>query len=163
MLLYVFRHGIAHDRLDPDCPPDPERALTPLGVKRTRAAARGLAAIGVRPELVVTSPYLRAKQTAEIAAELLGCRRKLEFSEHLLPGGGASAFLTWLAERDVDSALCTGHAPNLDLLVAMATTRGETYTVLKKAGAACVEIASGGGRLVWLMEPKTLRRLGKTA
>src|SRR5581483_8354066 len=76
MRLYLMRHGIAIDREDPDCPPDPERFLTPKGIQRTRAAARGLRALRVKPAALLTSPYVRAVQTGEIVCEVLGLDAK---------------------------------------------------------------------------------------
>src|SRR5690348_2092989 len=72
MRLYLMRHGIAIDREDPDCPSDPERYLTPKGIQRTRAAARGLRALRVKPAALLTSPFVRAVQTGEIVCEVLG-------------------------------------------------------------------------------------------
>ena len=72
MILYLVRHGIAVDRNDPKSPPEPERPLTAKGVQKTRAAALGLQALGAKPDVLITSPYVRAAQTAEIFAEALG-------------------------------------------------------------------------------------------
>src|SRR6202140_5468933 len=72
MRLYLVRHGVAVDREDPDSPPDTERPLTPKGVKKSHAAAVGLRALGVKPDAVLTSPWLRAVQTAEIFCEVIG-------------------------------------------------------------------------------------------
>ncbi len=58
MILYLVRHGIAIDREDPKCPPDTERPLTPRGMKRSHAAALGLLAMKIKPD-VTTSPWLR--------------------------------------------------------------------------------------------------------
>src|SRR5258707_3959262 len=68
MQLYIVRHGIAIDREDPKCPPDPERYLTEEGVQKTKQVAKGVAALGVTADLFLTSPYVRAAQTAEIFA-----------------------------------------------------------------------------------------------
>src|SRR5260370_10145207 len=70
MRLYLMRHGIAIDREDPDCPAEPERYLTPKGIQRTRAAARGLRAMRVKPTTLLSSPYVRAVQTAQIFSEV---------------------------------------------------------------------------------------------
>src|SRR5580693_4225458 len=72
MLLYIVRHGVAMDPTDPKSPPEPERPLTAKGVQKTRAAALGLRAWGAKPDVLITSPYVRAAQTAEIFAETLG-------------------------------------------------------------------------------------------
>jgi len=83
----LFAHGIAIDREDPKCPSDPERFLTPEGLKKTREAAKGFAAIEDSPKLFLSSPYVRALQTAEIfAGELHSSKSKIEKSESLLPG-----------------------------------------------------------------------------
>ncbi len=105
MRLYLMRHGIAIDREDPDCPPDPERYLTPKGIQRTRAAARGLRALRVKPTALLTSPYVRAVQTGEIICEVLGLDcKQLKTTDALKPeakpgqvGGGVDA-----AERGSD-------------------------------------------------------------
>src|SRR5260370_10699873 len=66
MKLYIVRHGIAIDRDDPKCPPDPERYLTEEGVEKTLQAAKGAAGPGGGPGLFFTSPHGRAAQTPEI-------------------------------------------------------------------------------------------------
>src|SRR5437870_13101791 len=87
MQLYIVRHGIAIDREDPKCPPDPERHLSEEGVEKTKAVAKGLASLRVAPGLFVPSPYTRAVQTAEIFGDALDySKQKIRRSELLLPG-----------------------------------------------------------------------------
>ena len=76
MILYLVRHGIAIDREDSDCPPETERYLTRDGIKKTREVAKGIRGLKVEPSLMITSPYVRSAQTAEIFAEALGYSRE---------------------------------------------------------------------------------------
>src|SRR5207245_7854934 len=100
MLLYIVRHGIAIDREDPKCPSDPERYLTPEGLQRTREVAKKLAKLIGPPKAFISSPYVRAVQTAEIFAEALGISKtKIEKTEGLLPG----------AERSEEHTLNSSH------------------------------------------------------
>ena len=71
MEIYVVRHGIAIDREDPKCPPDPERYLTEEGIEKTKRVAAAVAALTASPDLLLSSPYVRAMQTAEIFAAAL--------------------------------------------------------------------------------------------
>ena len=64
MEIYVVRHGIAIDREDPKCPPDPERYLTEEGIEKTKRVAAAVAALSATPDLLLSSPYVRATQTA---------------------------------------------------------------------------------------------------
>jgi phosphohistidine phosphatase len=148
VLLILFRHGIAIDRGNPACPREEDRFLTDEGVKRTEAAARGLARLGLHPGQIMSSPWLRARQTAEIAA------RALDFDEDRIE-------IT--AVRQV---LVTGHAPHLDeVLDEVVGIGGYGGTRLKKAGAAAVEFtvsSPGAGRLEWFIPPRALRALGDT-
>ncbi len=170
MQLYIVRHGIAIDREDPKCPSDPERFLTPEGLKKTREVAKGFATLGDAPNLFVSSPYVRALQTAEIFADVLEyAKAKIEKSEHLLPGAEPAALFRELSRelsrrKSVDSVICFGHAPQLDELIAFALGSKRDLTALKKAGAACVKLTRvhpGAGTLVWLMAPKALRKLSE--
>jgi len=87
MQLFIVRHGIAIDREDPKCPPDPERFLTDEGIEKTRQAAKGVAEIGAVPDLMLSSPYVRAAQTAEIFATVLEYpKQKIQKTDLLLPG-----------------------------------------------------------------------------
>ena len=170
MHLYIVRHGIAIDREDPKCPSDPERFLTPDGLKKTRAVARGFAALGDAPKVFFSSPYVRALQTAEIFAEVLKYgKAKIEKTEHLLPGAEAGGFFRELSRqvsrrKSAESVICFGHAPQLDELIAFALGSKRDLTALKKAGAVCIELTRvypPTGSLIWLMPPKALRRLAK--
>ncbi|MGH9793695.1 MAG: phosphohistidine phosphatase SixA [Candidatus Acidiferrales bacterium] len=163
MLLYLMRHGIAIDRDDPNAPPEAERHLTPKGVEKTREAARGLRALGVKPRTVLSSPYLRALQTAEIVCEELDLSlSKLRRTPELLPEAAAADFFRALRKLHAEEVICFGHAPNMDHLIAHALGAAHPVTVLKKAGVACVELQAPGARrgtLQWVVTPKMLRKM----
>jgi phosphohistidine phosphatase len=167
MRVILFRHGIAHDRSDPDCPDDPDRALTEEGRKKTRRAARGLGVVGCRPTRILTSPYVRARQTAEIVAEVLGLAPpQVTTTEALVPEAAPYAIFHALHAFTAtdDEVLCAGHAPHLDRALALAITGGRVpVTSLKKAGAALLQLDDlprPHGDLVWLVPPKILTELG---
>jgi phosphohistidine phosphatase len=166
MQLYIVRHGIAVDREDPKCPPDPERYLTEEGVDKTKQVAAGVAAMGVTADLLLTSPYVRAVQTAEIFAAALECsKQKIRRTDLLLPGAEPSSLFRDLAkERQASSVFLFGHAPHLDDIIATALGSKRHLTALKKAGVALVElkrISPPLAELVWLATPKLLRKAGK--
>jgi phosphohistidine phosphatase len=166
MDLYIIRHGIAVDREDPKCPPDPERYLTEDGIEKTKQVAKGLAALGVAPDLFLSSPYVRAMQTAELFAGVLGYpKQKIRRTDLLLPGGEPSLLFRELAKDKQSSAvLLFGHAPQLDDLIATALGSKHHLTALKKAGVAFLElkrISPPSAQLIWLAPPKLLRKTAK--
>jgi phosphohistidine phosphatase len=162
MILYIVRHGIAVDRTDPKSPPEAERPLTARGVKKTRSAALGLRSLGAKPDLLITSPYVRAAQTAEIFAETLGSApNKIRVSEALKPAADPAEILKELSQLKAREVMCFGHAPHLELWIShLAGARGP-FTDLKKAGVACFERPAPHGKwsLLWLLTPKLLREL----
>ncbi|HLZ92389.1 MAG TPA: histidine phosphatase family protein [Candidatus Acidoferrum sp.] len=164
MLLYIVRHGIAIDREDPKCPPEAERYLTEEGMERTRQMAKSVAALEAHADLMVSSPFVRAKQTASIfAAALEYPEDKIRESESLLPGAEPATFLRELArEKNASSIFCFGHAPHVDGLLASALGVKGHVTAMKKAGVALVELrrfSPPAGRLIWLVTPKLLRKV----
>lgn len=110
MHLYLLRHGVAED--SPPGSNDAERALTRDG-RRKLAETLGLAAqAGVHPSLILTSPYKRAVQTAEMAKQLLGHPKPLQQTSALTPN--ASAKTAWeeiRGHRSESSLLLVGHNP----------------------------------------------------
>ena len=163
MQLYIVRHGIAIDREDPKCPPEAERYLTEEGVEKTKQVAEAVAALGIQADLMFSSPYVRATQTAAIfASELEYSKQKIRRTDSLLPGAEPGAFLRELArEKDVSTVLCFGHAPHVDGLLAAAVGASRHITSMKKAGVALVELkklSPPNGQLVWLITPKLMRK-----
>ncbi len=166
MQLYIVRHGIAIDREDPQCPPDPERFLTEEGIEKTKQVAKGLAQIATVPDLILSSPYVRAMQTAEIFAKFLEYpKAKIRRTDLLLPGAEPLQLFRELSkDKDSSVVFIFGHAPHLDDVLATALNSKHQITALKKAGAALVElkrVAPPAGELVWVSTPKILRRVGK--
>ena len=166
MQIYVVRHGIAIDREDPKCPPDPERYLTEEGVEKTKQVAAGVAALSASPDLLLSSPYVRAMQTAEIfAAALEYPKQKIRQTDFLLPGAEPTLFFRELVkDKQASTLFVFGHAPQLDDLIATALGAKHHITSLKKAGVALLElkrVSPPSGQLVWLAPPKLLRRKGK--
>jgi phosphohistidine phosphatase len=165
MQVYLIRHGIAVDREDPHCPPDTERPLTPKGRKRSRAAALGLRALDVEPNAVLTSPWLRALQTAEIYCEAMGYPSKKIIRTDSLKGTSAPAdLMRELQSMKARVVLCFGHEPHLHLVIGHVLRTSAKITELKKAGLALLELermAPPQGRLLALYPASTLRLLAK--
>ena len=166
MQLYIVRHGVAIDREDPKCPSDPDRFLTAEGIEKTGEVAKGVAKIADTPDVMLTSPYLRAAQTAEIFADALEYpKQKIRKTEALLPGAEPLQLLRELGkDKDQSTVFVFGHAPHVDELLATALGSKHHITALKKAGVALIELrrlVPPSGQLVWLATPKLLRRVGK--
>ncbi len=166
MKLYLLRRSITTKPSTANSVPEPERTLTPRGIRRARRAARGLRFLKVAPELILTSPLPRAVQTAKLVARQLGIGKdKIQKTLTLAPEATPQAFFDELAGRKEASVLCVGHAPHIDLaLVKSLGTRESCFSKLKPAGAACVEmdeVAPRRGKLVWLLEPRALRLAGR--
>lgn len=166
MLLFLVRHGIAIGREDPRCPPEAERYLTSEGLRKTREIAEGAAALGLPAAPIVSSPYVRAVQTAEIFATVLELpRREIRRTELLLPGAEPRLFFRELEKlKETQAVYGFGHAPHLDSLIAIALGAKRSVTRLRKGGMACLElsrVAPPSGELVWLATPKMLRSIRK--
>jgi len=172
MLLTLLRHGAAMELKDlppgPDgrLPVDDERPLTDRGRRRLKKAARGLRRLRVRPDRILHSGLVRAKETAEVVAEGLEIEVP-SFVEvaALLPDAEPAELFSLLPTLGVEEVLCVGHAPNLDrVLAAVCNAEGRVISALGKAGAARLELPEPGaasGRLVWVLPPKLLRRVGE--
>lgn len=164
MILHLFRHGIAIDREDAACPSEHDRFLTPKGIAKTQAAAQGLRAVGLKPNVILTSPLLRAVQTAEIACEAFGYPvKKLRHIDALKPDAKPGDLFDELSGLKAEEVLCVGHAPNLDEVIAFAIGSHTTVTSLKKAGLGSIEIESFSpphGAIIGIYSARALRFLG---
>lgn len=153
--LVLMRHGVAeaHDAR----PTDAERALTPEGLEAAGRAARGLVALGVRPDVVVTSPLIRCRQTAELVAGAAAC--PLHADMRLAPGMTSDDVLDVVLEHpDARTILLCTHQPGLTYAVADLT--GCAPVDFKRPGAAVLRIerpAPGGASLAAVLPPRILR------
>ena len=166
MRLYIVRHGTAIDREDASCPPDPERYLTKEGIAKTREAARGTKRLGIRPDQMISSPYVRAMQTATIFAEVCGFpTNKISTTDALLPEADAARIFRELEKmKRGEEIFCFGHGPNVDGVVSRAVGAPRPITSLKKAAVACIEferLSPSAGTLLWIATPKILRAISR--
>lgn len=168
MDVYILRHGPAEEP-GPEWPDDHARPLSEEGKLKTRGAACGIKALGVVPDAIYTSPLVRAKQTAEIAAKVLGVTSRLHETPHLAPGGEPDALFAAIREHTpgADAVMLVGHEPDLGCLASRLLT-GNAHGMdapLKKAGLVRIEIdepsARGGGTLRWFLAPGHLRSIGR--
>lgn len=164
MLLYLIRHGVAVDRDDPKAPPEAERPLTGKGIQKTRAAALGLSEIGAKPDVFISSPYVRAVQTAEIFADVFGFRPdKIRLTDALKPAANPAEIVKEIQHIRAGEIACFGHAPHVDLAIAHLSGARAVFTELKKSGIASFEHSAPHGRWIlrWLVSPKLLRDLAQ--
>lgn len=166
MHLIVIRHAIAMERDEHALTgrPDSDRPLTDWGRRRMRKNARGLQRIAPPPDLVATSPWLRAADTAAVVAETLGVER-VETVDALLPDHPPDALADWLnARADLQTVAVVGHEPHLGALVTWLLGGGAASRVEFKKGGACflrIDPPAGPGSavLVWHLTPAQLRGL----
>jgi phosphohistidine phosphatase len=163
MRLLIIRHAIAVPRGTPDIPDD-ERPLTKRGRRRFRTAAAGLAELVKRPDVVISSPLPRARETADIAAKAFGKRVEV-VEEAALAGGSVDEISRMLERYPGDSTVAiVGHEPDLsELLAKILGTPHATRLTFKKGGAALVDLpgsATAGGSLIWYLPPRAMREAG---
>jgi phosphohistidine phosphatase len=168
MRLLVIRHAIAGDRdafAAETGQPDSERPLTAEGRKKMRANARGLRTVVPALEILATSPFTRARQTADVVAEAYDGLTVTELPA-LAHGGSREELLEWLRGRRADDVALVGHEPDLGGLIAwLVTGDGPPFVTLKKGGACLLDCPDAPGpghcELSWVLTPKVLRRLGR--
>jgi phosphohistidine phosphatase len=162
----LFRHGIAANR-EEWTGKDGDRPLTDKGKRRVKGAAAGLKRVDVRPTHIVTSPLIRAVDTAKLLHATFALRSPPQLVKELLPGASSEAAIGLLQDLPGGSCVvCVGHEPQLGMIASMLLTgRSSSAFPLKKAGACLVElplpVKPGGGRLVWWLTPSQLRTIGK--
>jgi len=162
--LYIIRHGIAEERGD-KWPDDSRRPLTEEGMSRLKKSARGLIEIGVEFDIVLTSPLVRARQTADIVAAAFNTRPMIAVLESLSPGVSPQTVLSDLEAHAKRSRIAlVGHEPGLGELAAklMSARRPIEF----KKGAICrIDVAAlppaGPGHLRWFLTPRLLRKIAK--
>lgn len=163
MRLYLVRHADAVPRGTPGYPHDAQRPLTEAGQAQAKAAGEALKRLKITPDVIVTSPYLRAAQTADHVARIFGLSAMVREADALHPDGTpADASLGLRSLSAHDHVVLVGHEPHLSAWLAHLVSGDDGVRLLfKKGGAACVDVervppARGTGTLRWLLTPKQL-------
>ncbi|HUI05986.1 MAG TPA: phosphohistidine phosphatase SixA [Verrucomicrobiae bacterium] len=158
MRLYLLRHASASDV----APSDAERQLTKEGEEESRIAGAALAELGVQPAHIFSSPLVRARQTAQIAAKELKFSGDLGTLDELLNDTPTSSLLKALKSFDITSELLLiGHVPSLsEHLASVVGAKNPAGFPFGKGSLACIELKQlrvGSGQLRWFMRQKQLR------
>jgi phosphohistidine phosphatase len=159
MLIYLMRHADA----EPKRPggKDEERRLTEKGIEVTDRVSRGLKRMGVMPDLILSSPFVRAFETADIVRRTLGISRGVVKVHELVPDSDFDTLMKILSNLDVGSVMLVGHEPMLGEFTAwmICSARAVEY---KKNSIACVEISNFSrcaGSLRWMIHAEQILNL----
>jgi phosphohistidine phosphatase len=162
---YIMRHGIAVTRGSAGFSDDSKRPLTPEGRQKMRQIVKGLSRLGFDVDWIVTSPLVRAVETAEIVAESLGANVPMDFCDALSPGESAEALISFLAKRpNRKRVLVIGHEPDLSEMAARLLGAGRHANLAFKKGGCCLITFSefppkSPGQLAWWLTPRLLRKM----
>ena len=158
MQIYLLRHGIAENARTGQ--PDSERALTAEGREKLRRVLRRARAAVVNPSAILSSPYRRALETAEVAAETLGYKSEIERTPALVPE--ASPYDAWeeiRTRRPDASVLLASHEPLMSSLAAFLLGCPALQVDMKKAALVRIDCdrlgAQPRGVLKWMLTPAT--------
>jgi len=164
VVVYLMRHGIAVDPAPGTS--DADRALTAEGVRKTARVAAGLRQVGVKPDLVLSSPLRRAEETAHLVADELAVKAAVELYPPLAGGCPARDVIKGLRPyRAAREVLLVGHQPDLGALASYLLTGSENLAPLpfKKAGVAAIVVGGlpprAAGMLDWFLTPGQLRAI----
>ncbi len=165
--LYLVRHAVAAER-GPDYPDDDQRPLTPDGVEKWRAAVAGLRRLGLQVDVVLTSPLVRAADTAAVLAAGLKPKPRVVTVDELRPGARladvVAAVTAQAGARRASRLALVGHEPDLGELAAKLL--GARGAVEFKKGAVCrIDVTratpGGPGLLRWFLPPRALRDIAR--
>jgi len=162
MNIFVLRHAVAVERDDWHSD-DAARPLTPDGEVQQRKVCAAMKGLGLKFDLISSSPYARAKRTAEIVAEELNLKKQLQFSDELTPDGSAKKWVREIAglERSPENLLVVGHEPYLsELISVLLTGKAKMEIDFRKSGLCRLKADSleydRCATLVWLLSPKQM-------
>ena len=169
MYLYIVRHAIAVEAGTPGYEDDSQRILTDKGRKKMVRIAQGLKELEESLDLILTSPYLRATQTATILRKVFNLKKdKVVETEHLTPMGYVDQLIHEINEKygELERIAVVGHEPSLSTLVSVLVAgEPELSLTLKKGGVCRLSVGSlQYGRcatLDWLLSPSQLVELGE--
>ncbi|HLZ43632.1 MAG TPA: histidine phosphatase family protein [Candidatus Sulfotelmatobacter sp.] len=165
MILYFLRHANAGEHvMNPK--KDEKRALDKEGIEQCGYIGRGLAALNVQVDTIVSSPLKRCTQTASLVGNEIGYEGKLQIDAGLRPGAGFADFRKILEKyAKLESVMVVGHNPNLSqfLGTVISDSGCEASVDLKKGAVAKVEMRRTTGTMQWCLTPKVLRTLYETA
>lgn len=166
MHLYLVRHGIAVNVGEQGVTSDGDRMLSAEGRDKTAGAARGLKAIGCAPQRIVSSPLIRARETADIIADVLGGVENVEEDEILSTSSYGSNVVAWLSSQPVQDTMLVGHQPTCGEIASLLLSATDDVDVaFKKVAVCCISFEStalpGEGWLEWMLPPRMLRELGE--
>ena len=162
--LFLIRHGVAEERGDA-WPDDAKRPLSEDGIERFQKSARGLARLDVWLDVVLTSPLVRARQTAEIVASAFDPRPSIITIESLAPGGSYASLVADLEKHGRKTRIAlVGHEPGIGELGARLI--GSRHSFEFKKGAVCrIDVDEippvGPGDLRWFLTPKAMASIKK--
>ena len=166
MNLFLLRHALAVERDEFDFASDADRPLTAKGRKQLGHVTEAMRALKLRFDLILSSPLVRARQTAEFVAAGLKLKRRLLFEPELKPGGDPRKLVANLGHRKppAEGFLLVGHEPELSDLISLLVTGGPGGGfALKKAGLVKLEIArlrpDKCATLAWQITPAQMKRL----
>jgi phosphohistidine phosphatase len=162
--LFLIRHGVAEERGDA-WPDDAKRPLSEDGIERFQRSARGLARLDVWIDVVLTSPLVRARQTADIVASAFDPRPSIITIESLAPGGSYASLVADLEKHGRKTRIAlVGHEPGIGELGARLI--GSRHSFEFKKGAVCrIDVDEippvGPGDLRWFLTPKVMASIKK--
>ena len=167
MNLYIVRHAIAVDPGTSGYEDDSQRPLTDKGIRKMNKIVKGLHQLDLKLDKILSSPYVRARDTAKILATEFQRANQLSFSDNLIPPANFEALVAEIHEKyDVDNLALVGHEPMLSQFVSWLTT-GDTKMnlILKKGGACCLSADNlyqdHRAELIWLLTPAHMVQLSK--
>jgi phosphohistidine phosphatase len=157
MEIYILRHGVAEEPQTGQ--PDADRGLTADGRKKLRIVLRAAGSAGAAPSLILTSPYKRALQTAQLAAEILEYKGELLRTKALEPGSSPKTVWDEIrVHKDEAQILLAGHEPLFSRLMAYLLGSPNLQVDFKKGAIACIEVerfpAEPHGVLRWMLTSK---------
>lgn len=166
MNLYLLRHGIAAVLGHENDFRDEQRALTTEGIAKMRQAAVGLRRLRIEFDAIISSPLLRARQTAEIVAKELKFRQSLQEWDELSPESTAEAVLRRLLDlRDRSSVLLVGHQPSIGCLACyLLFGNARSSLPFKKGAVFCIGVSNPppwAGELLWMLPSRALRQIAE--
>jgi phosphohistidine phosphatase len=166
MNIFILRHGIAVERGTKGFENDSERPLTSKGKRQLRKSTEAMKRMKLRYDLILSSPYKRAKQTAEIVAEELKLKKRLKFSDTLKSENDPETMIGEIAglKPAPKNVLLVGHEPYLSHLISrLVSGNGNMAMDFKKGGLCKLEVENLAGaaraQLVWLLTPKLMKEM----